>query len=387
MESSLTLSIKKRSRILIITAVILVILASSCLLSACYKKKVVAVKNVAIGEDVKFNAAIVGIAIEDFNDRGFALGDSCDVRFSNGYEMTDVPYYNGYYVQNGQPVIVAYPSDKFIKITLNNVGIWDVAELNDSCTVDITLNTAKKYLATQEALGQSYSLDRNSYDSDESFANFRAISGGNLKENLIFRGASPVDNSRNRARYVDALLEIHEIKCVIDLADSFENIAEYTALDDFFSEYTLSLLEKGDVALLSMSSSYGSDAYKRSLVKGFEFMLSHDGPYYIHCMEGKDRTGFVCALIEALAGASYEEMRNDYMMTYENYYKIFPDSNPEKYDAVVKLYFDSFMRCISGKDDLSAVTQDDYVSGAKSYLMSGGMSEENVNLFIGLISK
>ena len=62
-----------------------------------------------ISEDTKFKAATVDIYIDGFNELGFALGDSCDISFSNGYTLTDVPYFDGYYVKNGAPVIVAYP--------------------------------------------------------------------------------------------------------------------------------------------------------------------------------------------------------------------------------------------------------------------------------------
>lgn len=96
----------------------------------------------------------------------------------------------------------------------------DAGKAQNGDTAEITLNTAGKYLATFEVLGQSYSINRNNYESDEIFANFRAMSGGNLKENFIFRGASPVDNSRNRAAVANKLLENAGIKCVIDLADS-----------------------------------------------------------------------------------------------------------------------------------------------------------------------
>lgn len=37
-------------------------------------------------------------------------------------------------------------------------------------------------------------------------------------------------------------------------------------------------------------------------------MMNSQGPVYIHCTEGKERTGFVCVLLEALAGASYDEI-------------------------------------------------------------------------------
>ena len=43
---------------------------------------------------------------------------------------------------------------------------------------------------------------------------------------------------------------------------------------------------------------------------------------YVHGLEGKDRTGFMCAVLQMLCGASYEEILEYYMKTYENYYKI-----------------------------------------------------------------
>ena len=48
-------------------------------------------------------------------------------------------------------------------------------------------------------------------------------------------------------------------------------------------------------------------------------LIQHDGPVYIHCTAGKDRTGFVCMALEALAGASYQQIGDDYIITYDNY--------------------------------------------------------------------
>ena len=72
-----------------------------------------------------------------------------------------------------------------------------------------------------------YSFKREDYSSDEEFCNFRPLTGGKLKENFLFRGASPVDNSRGRAPYTDAILKAHSIETIIDLADSEDDIAEY----------------------------------------------------------------------------------------------------------------------------------------------------------------
>ncbi len=329
-----------------------------------------------VSEDTKYKAATVAISPEDFQKAGFTLGDSCDIAFESGYTLTDVPFYNGYYVKNAAPVIVAYPGFTNVSITFNNMGIWETAGLTDGEKVIITLNTAGKYSAVQDSLGQIYSFERKDYTTDEEFCNFRALTGGKLKSNFFFRGASPVDNSRGRAAYTDGLLEKAEIQFIVDLADSLEDIEKHMAVDTFASDYTAKLLADGKAALLAMSSSFQSEAYQQKVAEGMRKMLQAEGPVYIHCMEGKDRTGFVCTLIEALAGASYEEMRADYMITYKNYYKVTPGT--EKYDAISELYFDAFVAYLHGTEDIETLKSADYTEDAAKYLMAGGMTAEEV---------
>lgn len=365
-----------------------ILLASSLLaFTSCKNYSKGQLYNAGITQDAKFNSCTVNITIDEFTKLGFDLGDSCDIKFSNGYEIKDVPYYNGFYVKNSYPVIVAYPSSTNILITYNNTGIWDVAKLSEQDTVSICLNTENKYLSTQEALGQAYSVLREQYNSDEEFSNFRSLKGGSLKENLVYRGASPVDNSRKRAKITDNLLKTYKINSIVDLADSEEDMQGYFKESNFDSEYTKTLYENNNVALLNMGSSYDSLPYKQSVVKGFMHMLETEGPYYIHCMEGKDRTGFVCMLLEALMGSSYAEMRDDYMKTYENYYKITEVRTNEKYNAIVDLYFDSFMETLSGISDKDSLKNIDYTTYAKEYLIEGGMSGDKINDLIGLLSK
>ena len=235
-------------------AAVLCIIFCISFFSSCASDRKPVLSLASVEEDTKFKAATVKITAEEFGKLGFVLGDSCNVSFSNGFTLKDVPYFNGYYVKNAEPVIVAYPSNKYLTITLNNCGIWETAGLSDGCTVTITLNSAGKYLATQEALGQSYSLIRGEFGSDEEFSNFRALSGGNLKDGLIFRGASPADNSRQRAKCTDGLLEKYGIASVVDLADSDDDMKGYFAQEDFSSGYIKSLYESGKVVTLSMSS-------------------------------------------------------------------------------------------------------------------------------------
>lgn len=339
-----------------------------------------------IHKDAKFDSADLNLSAEDFAEAGFALGDSLDITFDNGKVLTDVPYFNGYYVKTGEPVVVAYPRYDYVLIANNNTDLWTPLELADDMTVTLTLNTSAKYLAAQEALGQSYSVDRADFASDEIFANFRAIKGGKLKADFLYRGASPVDNGRKRASYADALIEQRNIACIIDLADSDEDMHKYFAKDNFNSHYAEKLYNNGRTATLSMSSAYSKDKYKQSVVKGLRKLIEVGGPAYIHCLEGKDRTGFVCALIEALAGASYDEMRDDYMITYDNYYGISKEATPERYDAVVSLYFDAFMEYLSGESNAEELHEFSYVESAKKYLTEGGMTEAEIDELLKLIT-
>ncbi len=357
-------------------------------ISSCgTNNEVPTLSNCSIQENTTFKSATILIPIESFNDIGFTLGDSVNISFSNGFSLNDVPYFNGYYVKNGEPVLVAYPSDTFLTVTYNNLGIWEQANLTDDDSVDIILNEKGKFIATQSALGQSYSLERSDYGSDEEFSNFRALKGGSLKDNLIYRGASPVDNSRSRAKITSSLLEKNSINCIIDLADTESSLDSYFSKPDFDSPYAKSLYENDKMVLLGMGSGYSTVEYAKKVVQGFKYMLSHEGPYYVHCMEGKDRTGFVCFLIEALVGSTYEEMKLDYMSTYANYYKFTLEKDPSKYNAVVSLYFDSFVECLAPSIDKANYASINLVENAKEYLSNGGMSNEDISSFISLISK
>lgn len=340
-----------------------------------------------ITEDTKYGSATILLSQEEFEKAGFALGDSCDIEFSNGKKIEDIPYYNGYYVKNEMPVIVAYPGFSTIAITYNNRGIWEAEKLQEGYTITIRLNQSQKYSDIQSSLGQVYSFERKDYTSDEQFCNFRVVSGGKLKENMLYRGASPVDNSRGRAAYTDAILKQYGIQMVMDLADSKANMEGYMAAEGYKSQYTQKLYEDGNVILLDMSSAYTTTAYQKKVASGMRELLKAQGPIYIHCMEGKDRTGFVCALVEALAGASYEEMRTDYMKTYENYYNVSLAATPAKYEAIAELYFDAFLSYLYGTEDVEALKKADYTEAAKAYLINGGMTQAEINQLLSIICK
>ena len=385
---------KKISGIKILVLALLIL--SLC---ACQKKKEESNPSIAdypIEHEMEYGGVYIKIAIDDFNALGFSFGDSIDLTFDNGRKLEDIPYYNGYYVDAGEPLLIGYPGYEYIKATINygqdlwdefslkvpaNVeGLWKKAVLEEHNTATITLHEKGKYLPIQEASDIHYFDERERYDSDAMFANFRSMNLGKLKRDVIYRSASPCDNQHNRAPYVDALIREAGVKTILDLADNEVKIEKYIARDGFASPYFLSLYENDQVIPIALNMNYLSDDFGMKIVQGFNLMAEKEGPYLIHCTEGKDRTGFVAMLIEALAKASYEEIEADYMKTYANYYRIDKSNDKEKYQIILERNLDgmiAFMVNDAGIDfkncDLSIY--------AENYLQRCGMSEEQIQAF------
>lgn len=339
-----------------------------------------------VSQDERFGGVYIGIPIDDFNKLGFTYGDSVDVTFSNGYELKGIPYYNGFYVNSGDSLLVAYPGYPYVEAAIcYGDPLWDTANLAEGDTATVALAEAGKYRDVQEAFDVSYTVERSDYASDEQFANFRALSGGKMKEGIAYRSASPVDNEYNRAAYVETLMEQVGVKFVLDLSDSAEEVAEFVTASvnqGVDVSYFTNLLDTGCVALLNLSASYPSEEFAQTLAGGLVKMSKHDGPYLVHCIEGKDRTGFVCALIEALCGATYDEILTDYMITFDNYYGINKESDPSKYEAIAHLNLDGMLRFLAHADDNADLTTISYTGPAREYLRQGGMTDEQIDALV-----
>ena len=342
-------------------------------------------KDGGIMENTDYGSIYLDITIDDFNALGFEYGDSVDIVLSNGFTAEDIPYYTGYYAPYGALELCAYQGTPHIIFCRNYGHLWTEANATPDITATVTLHERGKYSAVQNAMGRSSSTAREDYTSDEAFANFRALKGGSLKENLFYRSASPYNNYYNRAPYVDALMREADINFVLSLADGPEKTDTYIAESDFNSPYFLELYDSGRVASLNLSPSFKDDAYRASLIAGLRQLMANDGPYLICCLEGRDRTGFASALIESLAGASYDEIQADYMTSYADDYGITEESDPEGYQTICDVRLSEILCYIEGLDDDSGLENVDYQAGAKQYLLDGGMSEAEVDQLIELI--
>ena len=92
-------------------------------------------------------------------------------------------------------------------------------------------------------------------------------------------------------------------------------VQNYMAADGFRSPYWLSLYEGGHVILLSMSMNFQADDFKAKVCDGLRAMSAQEGPYLVHCTEGKDRCGITTALVLEMLGVDRETIMEDYLKT------------------------------------------------------------------------
>ena len=304
------------------------------------------------------------------------FGDTVDVRFSNGASCSNVPVYNGYYTGFGEPLVICH--EKYVSVQ-NNMGgdFFEELGLTEPFSAEVTLREPGGCLAVQTALSLVYTDKWDDYESDEVFANFRAMGGGSLVPNLFFRGASPCDNQHNRAPYVSGLLDANDVQCVIDLADTQTKIAAYRRDGALPVPYWKQLVDDGKVHAHPVVADFTVKASREGNVAALRTILENPGPYYVHCLEGKDRTGFLCILIESLAGATLDEVQLDYMITFANYYGIDPDVDLERCRQIRDVFFGNLV-CPLAECPLAECTTEKLNAGVKGYLETSGMSKDEI---------
>ena len=161
------------------------------------------------------------------------------------------------------------------------------------------------------------------------------VDEGDIAEGVLYRSCSPVRGDA-RAPYADKLVGEAGIKTVINLADNEETMLSGLA----GAPYYATLVESGNVIMLDMGVDFFSPDFTEKLATGLRFMIAHEDPYLIHCNEGKDRAGMTVALLEALSGATMDEIVADYMESYENYYGV--EKGTEQYDMIAQIIIDFF---------------------------------------------
>ncbi len=336
----------------------------------------------SVVEVQKYGNLVMDFAPADMLDAGFAVGDILTI--TAGENELEAPLCTSYSdVDTGSLVIRLTDTQVIVAINMGNFSTTYGTVEGD--TVTFTLKQAKGYLEEYTVRQLTRTNERADYPSDEVFANFRNVTTSNIAEGVLYRSSSPANNEIGRAAYADALAEEAGIATVINLADSAESIASYRGMEDFASDYYADLYDNGHVITLNMGVDLKSDDFKTKLAEGFNFMAENDGPFLIHCTEGKDRAGFACAVIELAMGASLDEAVEDYMTTYENYYGV--EKGSEQYELIAKSNIRaSIATIICGLDKDADLSDIDLQEATALYLLGIGLDADTLGVLYGKLS-
>jgi len=198
--------------------------------------------------------------------------------------------------------------------------------------------------------------------SDAEYANCRAVSASGVKADTLFRGSTPLNPALGRDPFAMEYLQEQGIKSVLNLADTVD---EMTAFEAYPGSYysTCSIMNP------EMAYDFGSEVFAGKVKDCVQFILENDAPYYIHCKEGKDRSGILCAVLACALGATYEEIAADYMKSFTNFYDV--EEGTETYDTILRTNLTKTLCGLFGVSDLS---QADLKAEAEEYLLSCGLT-------------
>lgn len=338
----------------------------------------------------KYGNIVLSIGPDSMKELGYEPADLILVRI--GEAEMEMPIGTGYSdVDSGEPICCWKTSSKGVEevvLAINGgnlteaLGIAEYEKIEEDpgftwhllggleLPVTVSISMAEKQGYAEEyqlhQLGGTRSNKRADYAelSDEEYANFRAVETTGMGVGTLYRSSSPVRPAYNRNAEADAALQNALIRTVMNMADSEEIMKSYP-------DYILTNYADCDIIALDMKIDFASDEFRAALADGFRYLASHEGPYLIHCQEGKDRTGFACGILECLMGASAEEVVEDYMITYYNFYGIGPDS--EQYEQIAASNIKASLAGAFGIDAIDAENVD-LAAEAEAYLLEIGMS-------------
>jgi protein tyrosine/serine phosphatase len=363
--------VKKRWSFLALVLVLSLIVGSTALAQST-------VTGTILGLD-KYGNATLDLLTEALLDAGFEFGDMLQVEVAG--VTFQAPFVTAYSDVDVGSLLVRGPggepaANAMLAVNMGNfAGTYGVAEGGG---VSISLAEKGSYLSEWLIRQLKRTNERSDYPTDEVFANFRAVNTGQMGKGIYYRSSSPVNNELQRAAYADALMKSAGIRTVINLADGQDELDDYLCQPDFNSPYYQELYQEGRVVLLNMGVDFRSADFQGKLKSGLEFLIAHEGPYLIHCNEGKDRAGFVSALLEALVGSTVQEIKEDYMITYMNYYGV--EYGSEQYEKIAESNVLASLRDIAGLPAGASLEGVDLVRAAEDYLAQIGLSAEQIEL-------
>lgn len=352
----------------------LLALPIACLTPSCYTKVVVETKVKSVSNPV-FGNIDFELTQQEFLSKGINYDDLLKFTIDNPIEEEEDIVFEAAFVKNYNEV------GYFAPCLCNYGGTAERPELsfgimpekNDPSSLigqDVKIEMLHKggYARTRKLVDVAKKLTYEEVGKDNlAYANFRDITtvgtiNKYMHDKCVFRGSSPFnakDNPDDRDFIADAYLGFFDIQSEVSLANNKEEIARMMHEVETKRPHsnTLTYYKESETSEVISDKKFfavdlGSDYYDMThedkdgmnARKVFEYIASRcQGggnlhlPVYIHCNEGKDRTGFIVMVLEALGGVPLSEIVSDAMLTFKNYYNVSIVNNKEKYDTLANL--------------------------------------------------
>ena len=319
----------------------------------------------------KYGHLVTDVPFELLQTKGYEHGDIVKVNFENAYKFT-APIVKRYEVDKGKQLVRTEYADGKIAFCINYGNLAQESGLGVGDKFVLYMQDKGGYADDFEALDVTRTDNRADYSDDAAFANFREVTFNSaIMPRTLYRGSHPTKTRWPRAPYASALMEKAGIVTVINMSDSEEQLKNtyLAASNQYASAYYGKLTDAGNVLCLAMDMEFTGKAFTDNIIKALQFMISHKAPYYIHCNEGKDRTGFIFILLGALSGADEKAIYDDYMKSYENFYHLAAGSR--KYDLILHKNAVPMLNWIT-------MNRKDTAKAAEEFLIKNGMTENEV---------
>ncbi len=346
---------------------------------------------ITVTEIQKYGNMVLSISGSDLLAQGFAYGDGVTVTVNGqSYEMALGSNFSD--VEQGSMIlrVVIKPENNedyaLIAINMGDLAtfagvatkekteadpgyVWHYNEgVEVPVTVTIEMKEPGAYYDSWLMNQLVRSENREDYPqlTDAEFANFRAVATTGVGENKLYRSSSPVNPEINRNKQADAAAREAGIKTFINLADNDQVMRGYEGFDE-------SYYSNQSIITLNLSVDFAAEDFRLGLADGVRFIAANEAPFLVHCNEGKDRAGFVTAVLECLMGASAEEVTADYMVTFYNYYGV--EAGTEQYYAIAKA---NIQKSLAKAFEIDTIEGADLAEEAREYLLAIGVSEEDI---------